>query len=274
MYEGYRASIAILTEGLDVARRRGALRDELDYRMAITWASLSAGEWDRVLDDAVVVEPLLESAAMVWALGIVRLCRTLVLVGRGRTAEAGELATRVRDRALVETGHTLAACCIAAAAARMAMGDSVAALQLLADSEAPLRGKGGYWWADCLPLAVRTALAGGDSALAERLSESIKPLQPLSRHGIAACQSILAEARGDHEAAAHGFAAVALRWHDFGMPYEEAQALLGQGRCLVALGRAPEAAAPLAEAHAIFERLGAKPALAETDELIDQVASA
>ena len=53
------------------------------------------------------------------------------------------------------------------------------------------------------------------------------------------------------------------------MPYEEAQALLGQGRCLVALGKAPEAAAPLAAAREIFARLGAKPALAETDEWLD-----
>ena len=51
----------------------------------------------------------------------------------------------------------------------------------------------------------------------------------------------------------------------FGVPYEEGHALLGQGRCLVALGRAPEAAAPLAAAREIFARLGAKPALAETD---------
>ena len=58
------------------------------------------------------------------------------------------------------------------------------------------------------------------------------------------------------------------------MPYEEGHALLGQGRCLVALGTAPEAAAPLAAAREIFARLGAKPALAKTDELLLRVASA
>jgi len=63
-----------------------------------------------------------------------------------------------------------------------------------------------------------------------------------------------------------GFADAAAGWPGFEMPYEEAQALLGQGRCLVALGRAPEAAAPLAAAREIFARLGAKPALAETGE--------
>jgi len=67
--------------------------------------------------------------------------------------------------------------------------------------------------------------------------------------------------------------AAAARWHDFGVPYEEAQALLGQGRCLVALGRAPEAAHPLEQAREIFTQLGAKPALAETEALLEKAAS-
>ena len=60
-------------------------------------------------------------------------------------------------------------------------------------------------------------------------------------------------------------------WREFGVPYEEAHALLGEGRCLVALGRAPEVAAPLAEAREIFARLRATPALAEADCLLRQV---
>jgi hypothetical protein len=58
------------------------------------------------------------------------------------------------------------------------------------------------------------------------------------------------------------------------VPYEEAQALLGQGRCAMALGRTREASAPLGAACRILARLGAKPALAETTELLQQVESA
>jgi hypothetical protein len=83
---------------------------------------------------------------------------------------------------------------------------------------------------------------------------------------------LLAETSGAHEAAAARFAGAAVGWSDFGMPYEEAQALLGQGRCLVALGREAEATAPLAAAREIFARLGAKPALAETDEWLTRTA--
>ena len=56
----------------------------------------------------------------------------------------------------------------------------------------------------------------------------------------------------------------------FGTPYEEAEALRGQGRCLTALGRAPEAVTPLGAAREIFARLGAKPALAETETLLSR----
>jgi class 3 adenylate cyclase len=62
-------------------------------------------------------------------------------------------------------------------------------------------------------------------------------------------------------------------WREFGDPYEEGQALIGQGRCLAARGRAPEAAAPLAAAREIFARLGARPALAETDAVMQRIAS-
>jgi hypothetical protein len=81
------------------------------------------------------------------------------------------------------------------------------------------------------------------------------------------CQVLLDDASGEHATAATGFADAAARWHDFGVPYEEAQALLGQGRCLVALGRTLEATPVLEQARVIFARLKAKPALGETDAL-------
>ena len=94
------------------------------------------------------------------------------------------------------------------------------------------------------------------------VAQDISPSSPFREHTRVTCCALLAEARGEHEAAAAGFADAAARWHDFGVPYEEGHALLGQGRCLVALDRAPEAAAPLAAAREIFARLGARPALA------------
>ena len=164
--------------------------------------------------------------------------------------------------------------CIAAGAARFALGDAASVPGLLTGSEAGLRVQGGFWWAHLLPRAVRTSLAAGDSALATRLAASLEPpLQPLAEHATVAARALLSEARGDYDVAAAGFADAAARWHDFAAVYEEAHALLGQGRCLLALDRAPEAAPVLEQAREIFAKLKAKPALDETEALLAQTGS-
>ena len=48
---------------------------------------------------------------------------------------------------------------------------------------------------------------------------------------------------------------------------ERAYALLGQGRCLAALGE-PEAEEPLREARELFASMGFTPAVAEVDGLL------
>jgi hypothetical protein len=50
-----------------------------------------------------------------------------------------------------------------------------------------------------------------------------------------------------------------------------AYALLGQGRCLAALGK-PEAEEPLREAKELFASMGYGPALAETEALLAETA--
>ena len=119
-----------------------------------------------------------------------------------------------------------------------------------------------------LPEAVRTALAAGDHALAARLSTGIEPTLPIQRNVLAALHGMLSEQRGDTDTAAHAFGHAAVRWREFHVPYEEAHALLGRGRCLAALGQAGEAAEPLAAARELFVRLEARTALAEADALL------
>lgn len=79
-----------------------------------------------------------------------------------------------------------------------------------------------------------------------------------------------AAARGEHEAAGDDYAKAAERWHQFGVLPEHAYALLGQGRALIELGRAAEAAQPLGRAREIFHGLQAGPGLTETDVLLQQ----
>jgi hypothetical protein len=81
-------------------------------------------------------------------------------------------------------------------------------------------------------------------------------------------RALLREHAGSHEEAADLFADAARRWERFGMPWERAQALLGQGRCFVASGRVADAAEPIREARKIFATLDAAPAVAVADDLL------
>ena len=119
-----------------------------------------------------------------------------------------------------------------------------------------------------LPSLVRAALGIEDSVLAERLVSGLEPRYPYSEHALVAVNAAVTEAHGDLEAAAEGNADAADRWERFGVVPEQAFALLGHGRCLLGLSRPTEAAPVLRHAREIFERLGANPALSETDALL------
>ena len=58
-------------------------------------------------------------------------------------------------------------------------------------------------------------------------------------------------------------------WREFGNVPERAYALLGQGRCMLAVGH-PGTEAPLAQAAPLFAAAGYKSALAETEALLEQ----
>ena len=110
-------------------------------------------------------------------------------------------------------------------------------------------------------------LALDDAALAQRLTTGIDPVTPLAEHVLATSRAQLAEAADDHVDAARLYEEAAERWREFGNVPERAYALLGQGRCLAALGK-PEAQEPLREARELFASMGYKPALAETEALL------
>jgi class 3 adenylate cyclase/tetratricopeptide (TPR) repeat protein len=122
-------------------------------------------------------------------------------------------------------------------------------------------------WPQVLPDFVRGALELEDLELAQRLVADREAVTPFSEHAQLSARASITEASGDCAAAAAIFAEAATRWADFGNVPERAFALLGQGRCLRALGR-PEAAGVLGEAAELFESLGFQPALQEVQTLI------
>ena len=119
-----------------------------------------------------------------------------------------------------------------------------------------------------LPAQLRMAAALDDLDLARRFAAKTIAARPLDSHALVLLSALEAEHEGRLDEAARQFAEAASRWHAFGVPWEEAQALLGQGRCLVALGRDDDASRPLRRAARVFKRLGAGPALSQTLRLL------
>ena len=259
----------IAEEGLDFMQSRGILAGQGLMAMNRCSGLYADGRWDEALASLDGLHEWLEERDDQFALFYWWQNRATILAAMGRGAEALECATDGVERAphwddpvLVKQARTTML------VALMLMGDSRRASELLREHVTDNREAGFQGDEDSFPDLVRCAVVLGEVEVAEQLVRCLQPGLPLVDHVLASCDALLAEAAGDHEAAAAGFADAAQRWHDFGVPYEEGHALLGQGRCLVALARAPEAAAPLAAAREIFARLGAEPALAETDAVM------
>ena len=121
--------------------------------------------------------------------------------------------------------------------ARAALGQNDRAAALLAEIEANPDARGDENYAAVLPAMVRTALTTANPELAERVSIGLDARHPLAQGALTSVNAALAEAHGDHHTAAAEYADAAGRWESFGVVPEQAFALLGQGRCLVALGR-------------------------------------
>ena len=273
--EGPAKAAEVYVEAEEFAAKRG-LRRSADLarggRFEILFLS---GEWDAALTLLDEITPQLDVSADVWNLSQMKMQATFLLVARGEMPAARAhvewVAVKAADSPMewVRTNFLAAESALA-----FRSGERERARESLEEWAArPV------WTTDASVTvfaltAVRMALALGDNDLARHIAgsrDSRLPLNALAARGMGAC---LNERDGQLALAAETFADAAAGWHDFGVPYEEAQALLGQGRCLVALGRAPEAAAPLAAASYIFAWLGAKPAQAETEVLMHQVAPA
>jgi tetratricopeptide (TPR) repeat protein len=234
-------------------------------------ALVDLGSYQEGMDLAGGLVPRLEAAEDVWDLLWVRPAQVRVLTRRGEHAEAAPLADWAVEKALeLAEPQILAQVLPPAAALRLAVGETIDALALLIQLERTPNVRTEPSYASSLPDAVRTALAAGNPDLAARLAESVEPIYPLHEHALATARALLLEHHGSYAEAAELFADAAGRWERFEMPWEQAQALLGQGRCLLALGRPAEASEPLRRARDVFTELGAKPAVAETDALLER----
>jgi len=293
-HKGPGAAATALWDGLEAARRRrleelaaspqtaavgspGAMGEwdaETARRLSVNLVeSLGLrGQWDEALAKAEELTPDLERSEAGSDLVIVRSQQAVLRVGRGEAELAEPFVDWLEREGLTsEIPWITAYALLTAAAVRLRLGQADRARWVLAEWESRPRPGSGPNYIAYLPEAVRTALTAGDEALAARLAEGVEALLPIQRHVLASTRGLLDEGAGKYLAAVESYAAAASGWREFEMPYEEAHASLGLGRCLAATGDAIQAMEPVAAAREIFARLGARPAVAESQELLAEL---
>jgi class 3 adenylate cyclase len=272
--EGPARSLAAFDQGIVFCEQRGLADMAAQLEVECPGLLVELGHPEQALERAGRLAAALEVRGVTHFLIWVRALELATHLARGESEAAPGIADWLVEtvRASAVTDATVEALA-AAAAARLAAAEFRQARALLAELEQTPGAREVPYYSRQLAAMLRTALAAGDPELAEQLAEGVHPLFPLREHALCAARAQLAEHAGDHAGAATLYAEAAARWQQFGNVPERAYALLGQGRCLLALGQ-PAAETRLAEARELFASMGYKPALAETEALLAQTTAA
>ncbi len=269
LLEGPSAALGLMREGVSFAKRRGL--DPFFGKGTLMEALTEAGEWDEVTAVGAELSLWSEGAEDTFELLETRCCLARILALRGRFEDlAGHLewARDYVNRSGLSQDVAIVLCL--AVTIHRGVGEIDATRAALTElSQTPGAGHEPAY-AFRLPEMTQVALQVGMPELAEKLVAICERFNPVQQHGLRTTDALLAEHRGHLEAAAEAFEDAASRWKQFGVPWEEAQAELGLSRCLHQLGR-PGAQDRLQAARAIFERLGARPAISGTDVLLARV---
>ena len=275
LIEGPRGALATYQETWDLARRHGGMRLGTVFWAESLRPLLDLGDWDELLARLQQLRPVLEAQGASYSLAGMEPYRAAVLLWRGELTPAravieGALpaAREIADLQVLVPAQAVAAL------AEQASGSQPAALVLAGEYEAAVRARPGqvgwYWGWWFLADLVRVCVAAGELDRATALIGDAQPAVLRHRLSVLAARAALAEAQGRLGQAAALYAEAADGWDAYGHVLEHGQALLGLGRCRLALGE-PGPEQPLAGARRLFARLKAAPLLAETDRWLVQV---
>lgn len=265
--QGPKVALDAYRAGIDFAERRGIGEHALWMAGSSLAPLVARGEWDEALRLAGTLAERAQASGATFTLLEARWSEARVRLERGEEVAAAHVDWL--ETAARETGETqfIAPAFAVVALARLARGRPKLAAALLDQLQRLPGVRETTLFLFYLPDLVRAALACGRVALAQWFTDGIEPVFPLHEHALCAARAALAEAQGKHAEAAGLYAEAAGRWEAFGNVPERGQALIGQGRCLLALGSLQSASA-LREARGVFAELGARPVLAEVDALL------
>jgi class 3 adenylate cyclase/tetratricopeptide (TPR) repeat protein len=268
LLEGPAVALEVLRENIAYERDRG-LTDGAESTKAFMLDLLfDLGEIDDVV--AGVAGFGLAASGDAFASVIVRAVRARIVSLRGGDDAAGALDRLEHAARGADDPDSVVGGLGSSALARAELGQTEAADTLLTELEALPGARDSENYPVLLAAMVRAALRIGDPALAERLVGGDEPRTPYAEHATVAAKAAISEARGELQAAVSAYSDAGDRWARFGVVPEQAFAMVGLGRCLLGLSRPTDATRALRDARETLDRLGAEPALAETDELLQR----
>ena len=266
--EGPDAGLSIAVEALSDAARRGEHLTETWFRVQVVQFNRLSGRWDEALSKALPLEARLDERESLSPLHDLRWDIAQIRLHQGDLVEARRLLnwcllqfsfypfTRLQDLG-------------AKIALDSRLEDWGSARQALTEYEELGRDRR-YSVPVAMTLAqvARATVRCDASDVGRSIVAGLTRPRPLERAAVLTFYGLIAEQDGDLADAERTLAAAASAWREFGDPLEESLALTDRGRCLLALGRPADAAIHLAGAREVLARLGARPALAEADELL------
>ena len=273
MIDGPKEGLEVWEAGIDFGERRGITGPVMWTKGETLWALFDLGDWERLLQTA---DELIswEGAHGASYFGVMALThKALVLVRRGAVAEAASLAEESLPRARsIEDPQILAPALTVSALIEQARGRSSLALGLMKEFVGSISVISPFR-ANQLTDAVRVCSAAGGLPLARKLLDGHPVAMARHRYALLTAGAVLAEAEGHLEQAAERYSEAVERWRDYGFALEQALALLGLGRCRLALGHADTSGA-LAAARELFARLGAQQLVDDIDGLLSKAVAA
>ncbi|MGH2489505.1 MAG: hypothetical protein ACRDFR_07810, partial [Candidatus Limnocylindria bacterium] len=268
--DGPAAGLETYREGMAFSSRRGMDGPRIWSSAESTYCLYDLGLWDELL--ALADEVQAESQARNWTqpASFTEPQRAKVLYLRGDLAAAVGVSAAILPAAQeVGDPQLLIPALEVQALLNIAGGRPAQAIEAIVEIERIT--------AETTPLIfsfaaelIRIACRAGDSALAHRLADGNPAMPGRSDSIVVAGRAVIAETEGRLDEAASGHRDAADRWAAYGSVPEQGLALVGQGRCLIALGRAGEARDSLQNARELFAGLGAVVPVAEVDDLLAQ----
>ncbi len=267
LYEGPAASLDACTEGIAFCERRGIALFTLAIGVMRATLLAACGRVEEAMTEAQSLTGRAEAYGEAGLQIEVRSLQLGLLCRRGEEPPLAAAEQLAADARKVAEPWAISIAFAAAVQIMIAAGHGEQATALLEELERTGGARDDPYYAAHLPQLVRSACAIGNVALALRLGEGVEPRTPLQQHAMAACRATLSEARDDLVGAGALYREAGERWRQFGDVPELAYAVLGQGRCQVALGAAG-ADILLSDARDLFAAMGYVPACTQAKVLL------